>query len=213
MPSSHGEESEVLRRHEPGPRRDPMRPFVDLARQGDPIAIDRIVRFLTPSLLKAIRALAGSDRGDVEDLVQEVLIAVIDALPGFRGDSTLLHFAIRIAVRRATTARRRSRSILGWIERFRLGEEPLARDPISPREDAIATRRRELLRTLLGEIPDAQAETIVLRLALGYSIEEIATITNAPINTVRSRLRLAKDALRSRVEADDRWAELWDEAT
>ena len=69
------------------------------------------------------------------------------------------------------------------------------------------------MRTLLGEIPDAQAETIVLRLALGHSIDEIAVITTAPINTVRSRLRLAKEALRSRIEADPRWAELWDEAT
>jgi RNA polymerase sigma-70 factor (ECF subfamily) len=48
-------------------------------------------------------------------------------------------------------------------------------------------------------------------MALGHSIEEIAVITNAPVNTVRSRLRLAKEALRSRVEADPRWAELWDE--
>jgi RNA polymerase sigma-70 factor (ECF subfamily) len=50
---------------------------------------------------------------------------------------------------------------------------------------------------------------MVMRLALGYSVEEIATITCAPINTVRSRLRLAKDALRSRIEADPKWAELW----
>ena len=67
------------------------------------------------------------------------------------------------------------------------------------------------MRTLLGELPEAQAEAMVLRLALGYSIEEIAGISSAPINTVRSRLRLAKDALRSRIEADPRWAELWED--
>jgi RNA polymerase sigma-70 factor (ECF subfamily) len=67
------------------------------------------------------------------------------------------------------------------------------------------------MRTLLREIPDTQAETIVLRMALGHSIEEISGITSAPVNTVRSRLRLAKEALRNRIEADPRWAELWDE--
>jgi RNA polymerase sigma factor (sigma-70 family) len=194
------------------PRADPMLPFVEGALRGEPEAVDRILAFLTPSLLKAVRALLGPEHPDVEDRVQEVLIAVIEALPGFRGDCTLLHFAIRIAIRRTTAARRRSRRILEWVERFRLREEPLANEPISPRDATIAERRRGLLRTLLGEIPEAQAETIVLRMALGHSIEEIAAITNAPVNTVRSRLRLAKEALRSRVEADPRWAELWDEA-
>lgn len=192
-------------------RTDPMLPYLSDAQHGDPVAIDRILLFLTPSLLKAVRALLGPDHADVEDRVQEVLIAVIEALPGFRGDCTLLHFAIRIAIRRTTAARRRSRWVLDWVERFRLREAPLADEPVSPRDATIAERRRGLLRTLLGEIPEAQAETIVLRMALGHSIEEIAVITNAPVNTVRSRLRLAKEALRSRVEADPRWAELWDE--
>jgi RNA polymerase sigma factor (sigma-70 family) len=200
----------------PGPivtsvRADPMLPYLADAQSGDRDAIDRILVFLTPSLLKAVRALLGPDHADVEDRVQEVLIAVIEALPGFRGDCTLLHFAIRIAIRRTTAARRRSRRILDWVERFRLREEPLADEPMSPGDATIADRRRALLRTLLGEIPETQAETIVLRTALGHSIEEIAVITNAPVNTVRSRMRLAKEALRSRVEADPRWAELWEE--
>ena len=69
---------------------------------------------------------------------------------------------------------------------------------------SIAERRRDLVRTLLREIPDAQAETLVLRMALGYSIEEVSRITTAPVNTVRSRLRLAKEALRGRIDADPR---------
>jgi RNA polymerase sigma-70 factor (ECF subfamily) len=192
-------------------RTDPMLPYLEDAKRGDPAAIDRILVFLTPPLLSGVRALLGPEHADVEDRVQEVLIAVIEALPGFRGDCTLLHFAIRIAIRRTTAARRRSRWVFEWIERFRLREEPLADEPVSPRDATIAERRRALLRTLLGEIPEAQAETIVLRMALGHSIEEIAVITNAPVNTVRSRMRLAKEALRSRVEADPRWAELWDD--
>jgi len=147
----------------------------------------------------------------LEDLVQEVLIAVIDALPSFRGECTLLHFAIRIAARRTTAVRRRSRSITGWLELFWRNEHPLSAEPVSPRDETISDRRRTLMRTLLGELPEAQTEAMVLRLALGYSIEEIAAISSAPINTVRSRLRLAKDALRSRIEADPRWAELWED--
>jgi RNA polymerase sigma-70 factor (ECF subfamily) len=184
--------------------------IVAAARAGDPLAMEELLGVLAPPLLRAVRALMGPAHPDLEDVTQEVLIAVVDALPSFRGDCSLLHFAIRIATRRTTTARRRSRSILGWLEAFWRKEEPLMADSTSPGDEALADRRRTLLRALLGEIPEAQAEALALRVALGHSIDEVAVITRAPINTVRSRLRLAKEALRARIAADPRWAELWE---
>jgi RNA polymerase sigma-70 factor (ECF subfamily) len=184
--------------------------IVAAAQAGDPVAVEELLAMLGPSLLRAVRALMGPSHPDLEDVVQDVLIAVVDALPSFRGDCSLLHFAIRIATRRTTTARRRSRSVLGWLEAFWRKQEPLEPGAPSPGEETLADRRRVLLRALLGEIPEAQAEALALRVALGHSIDEVAVITRAPINTVRSRLRLAKDALRTRIAADPRWAELWE---
>jgi RNA polymerase sigma factor (sigma-70 family) len=184
--------------------------IVAAARAGDPHAVEELLGLLAPPLLRAVRALMGPSHPDLEDVVQDVLIAVVDALPSFRGDCSLLHFAIRIATRRTTTARRRSRSILGWLETFWRKQEPLELGSASPGEETLADRRRHLLRALLGEIPEAQAEALALRVALGHSIDEVALITRAPINTVRSRLRLAKDALRARIAAHPRWAELWE---
>jgi RNA polymerase sigma-70 factor (ECF subfamily) len=39
---------------------------------------------------------------------------------------------------------------------------------------------------------------------LGYTLEEIARASSAPLNTVKSRLRLAKQVLRAKV-AEDPW--------
>jgi RNA polymerase sigma-70 factor (ECF subfamily) len=78
-----------------------------------------------------------------------------------------------------------------------------------PCDETLAVRRRQLLRTLFGELPEAQGEAMVLRLALGYAIEEIALISNTPVPVVRSRLRLAKEALRARIEADPSWDTVW----
>jgi RNA polymerase sigma-70 factor (ECF subfamily) len=64
------------------------------------------------------------------------------------------------------------------------------------------------LRSLLDELPPVQADTFALRIALGYSMQEVADATGAPINTVRSRVRLAKEALRRRIEEDPTLAEL-----
>lgn len=183
--------------------------LVRAAQAGDAAAIDRILSELTPPLLRAGRALLGPAHPDVDDLVQDVLIAVFDALPSFRGECTLLHFAVRIAARRATTMRRRSRSVLEWLRAFFRREQPFRADASDPRDETAADRRRRALRTLLGEIPEAQAETLIMRVALDYGVEEIARATRVPLNTVRSRLRLAKETLRCRIEADARWAELW----
>lgn len=182
--------------------------LVQAARAGDRAALETLSERLLPDLLRAVRALMGKDHPDNDDLVQEVLVAVLEALPSFRGESTLLHFAIRIAVRRTTRARRRSRFVLGWLERLYLGERALAATPASPHKLTVADRRRALLRALLADLPEVQAETFLLRAALGHSVAEVAAITASPINTVRSRLRLAKEALRRRIERNRTHADL-----
>ena len=58
------------------------------------------------------------------------------------------------------------------------------------------------MRELLAAIPTEQGETLAMRVVLGWSLEEIAAHTRVPVNTVRSRLRLAKEAMRRRIEAD-----------
>ncbi len=188
-----------------------LTPLVLRAQQGEPDAINQVVSELAPGVLRALTALLGRQDPELEDLTQDVLMAVIKALPDFRGESTLLHFAVRIAARKSVLVRRRKRSVVGWLEGFWRGEHPLRQAPTSAHEELRADRQRALLRLLLSELPDAQAEALLLRVVCGYSIEEISTITQTPFNTVRSRLRLAKEALRQRIEAGPEWAELGQE--
>jgi RNA polymerase sigma factor (sigma-70 family) len=185
-----------------------LTPVVLLAQTGDPAAIGQVVGDLAPGVLRAVTALLGREHPDVEDLAQDVLVAVVAALPDFRGESTLLHFAVRIAARKSVLVRRRTRSVLGWLETFWRGEHPVRQAPSSAHEEMRGERQRTLLRLLLSELPDAQAEALALRVVYGHSIDEISVITHTPFNTVRSRLRLAKEALRQRIEAEPQWAEL-----
>jgi RNA polymerase sigma-70 factor (ECF subfamily) len=55
---------------------------------------------------------------------------------------------------------------------------------------------------LFEELPEAQSEALVMHFVLELTVEEIADATGAPVNTVRSRLRLARGALRARIESD-----------
>ncbi len=188
-----------------------LSPLVLRAQQGDAEATGQVVSELAPGVLRAVAVLLGRQHPELEDLAQEVLLAVVAALPEFRGESTLLHFAVRIAARKSVTVRRRTRTVLGWLESFWQGEHPVRQGPTLPHEHLHGERQRALLRLLLSKLPEVQAEVLLLRVVCGHSIEEISTLTQTPFNTVRSRLRLAKEALRERIAAEPEWAELGQE--
>jgi RNA polymerase sigma factor (sigma-70 family) len=56
--------------------------------------------------------------------------------------------------------------------------------------------RAEVMRDLIRRLRPVQAETLVMRVVLGFTVEEIALATDVSVNTVKTRLRLGKKALR-----------------
>jgi RNA polymerase sigma factor (sigma-70 family) len=191
----------------PGPRTDPLGALARKAMQGDDGAMRQLLRSVAGPLLAAVKAIAGRRTPDLEDIAQETLVAFVQALPAFRGECSVMHYASRIAVRTAMAARRRRVARDHRIDALD-DSEPEEQLAVSPGDEAWAARRRELLRSLLDELPEIQADTLALRVALGYSMQEVADATSAPVNTVRSRLRLAKEALRRRIEEDPALSDL-----
>lgn len=183
--------------------RDPGNALAWAAIAGDGGALEALLEMLAPGLLGVVRAVLGASHPDRDDVLQDCLIAVVDALPAFEGRSTVARYASRIALRLCLERRKRARV---REQRFTLVPEldSIAADA----EDADASRRREALRALLDELPVVQAETFAMRICLGLSLEEISETTGAPINTVRSRVRLARESLRHRIESDRDLAEL-----
>jgi RNA polymerase sigma-70 factor (ECF subfamily) len=169
------------------------------ASQGDSAATGQLLRALAPRLTRVVRAVLGGGHADLDDAVQQSLIGLVQALPAFRGDCEPLGYATIIAVRTAVAARKRQRTDHSRREDGVETDLMEASRP-SPGDEAAANRRKEILRALLDDLPDEQAEALAMRVVLGWSIKEIAAHSGAPLNTVRSRLRLAKEALKSRIE-------------
>lgn len=174
------------------------------AMAGDDVATRRLLQHIGPYVLRVVRAVLGPRHGDTEDVVQDVMVYFLRALPGFRGDAAVTTFVSTIAFRRAVETKQRSRDVSRWLTEFQELAQASSAGPSGPSEEALNNLRRELLAQVLTELPKAQAEALVLRLVSGFSIEQIAEATASPANTVRSRLRLGKEALRSRIDADPR---------
>lgn len=87
-------------------------------------------------------------------------------------------------------------------------EQPLMAGTATPDEDIIRSRRTSVLRKLLGALPAAQREVLELRALLDCSSAEIASATGVSVNTVRTRLRLARMTLSRHIEGDPQLLDL-----
>jgi RNA polymerase sigma-70 factor (ECF subfamily) len=184
---------------------DPLGSTMAAALRGDRQAERTLFVMLGPSLLRVVRGVLGAAHPDVEDVLQESMAAVHRALPGFRGQCRVTHFACRVAAQTALSARRRA----GYRTRITPSAPPeeveqLALDDRSPAEARATTERLAAFRNLLEELSEPQAEALVLHAVLGYSVEETAAAQRVPLNTARSRLRNALSRLRERVQGDAR---------
>jgi len=187
---------------------DDLGPMLAAARGGSQGAIRTLVSAVGPAILKTLRRVLGARHPELEDAAQESVFAFVTALPGFRGACSTLHFACRIAV---LTALKRRRAEPPPTSALPDDDHPAAALPDAgetPLGALVSARRRAVLRELLRDLPEPQAEALALHLVLGHSIEEVGAAVGAPGNTVRSRIRLGKEALRARIAADGRLAEL-----
>ncbi|HVY30203.1 MAG TPA: sigma-70 family RNA polymerase sigma factor [Polyangiaceae bacterium] len=199
------------RRSDPPPpdgRRDELLELAHAVQAGDRAALRTFLAQVVPHLLRVARRVLGPQHSDVEDVAYEAAYAVVEGLSRFRGEGTVLHFACRVAVltamnvRRRDAAQKRARGVAGCDPDSVQAE---ARDP---EEQAVLGALAPVVRELLDTLPEPLAEALALHNMLGYTVQEVAEQSGAPVETVRSRLRLAKQALRKRVLGHPRLREV-----
>lgn len=181
--------------------------LAEAAARGDTDAMARLLKLLAPGMIRAAQALLSRAHPDVDDVAQQSMIALVQAMPSFRGECSPAHFANSIVTRYALAARRRQATRETRTDDA-VEVDTLFSDARSAVDHVLAEKRRGAIRELLSTLPENQAETLALRVVLGMSLAEVAAATHVPLNTVRSRVRLAREALMERIEADPALLEL-----
>lgn len=143
--------------------------------------------------------------GAIDDVVQDVFLTAYRRRDSLRFEVSprawLFGVTRRVAFRYRRGAARRARRHTAFAEVAR----PLA-DPPQHRHD-----HAQQLSQLLARLSDNTREVWQMTELLGMSAPEIASELGLPLNTVYSRLRLAREQLQAQV-ADDALAQLRDEA-
>jgi RNA polymerase sigma-70 factor, ECF subfamily len=124
---------------------------------------------------------------DVDDVLQAAYLAAFRALPGFRGDSSLLTWLHRIVY---TTALNHLRS----VRRQRQDESPKEVGETADVAESTAVRV-DLARALEALAIDQRAVLLLVDGA-GYSYSEAATVLGVEVGTIASRLSRARRNVR-----------------
>ena len=190
--------------------------LVERAQHGDKHAFELLVakyqRKLGRLLSRFIR-----DAAEIEDVTQEAFIKAYRALPSFRGESAFYTWLYRIGIntaknylvamgRRAPTT---TEFDVADAETFEDSEQ--LKDVNTPENELMSKQVAKTVNKTLQELPDELRTAITLREIEGLSYEDIATIMNCPIGTVRSRIFRAREAIAEKLRPmlgtskDKRW--------
>ena len=178
-----------------------LRENVEIARglrRRDPELLDRLIERYQHRLLRYLVFLTGN-RELAEDIFQETWIRVMERGRQYNGkakfDTWLFaiarHLVIDWSLKKTTTSLEALQEQFGNEHAFDVPST--APSPF----DAVTTREnRESVQAALSRLDAVHREVLVLRFHEELSLEEIATVTGAPLSTVKSRLYRGLAALK-----------------
>ena len=165
--------------------------------------IEELYEQVLADLGGALKRLTASYEADSDlraDLLQEICLAIWQALPRFRRQSSLKTFVFRIAHNRGLTwgwrASRQPRNLTTGDEPEALADRSLSVDDRLDRR-----RRRRDLESAILELPITWRQVVTLRLE-DLSYREIAEILGVTENNVMVRANRARNRLRELLVAD-----------
>jgi len=161
------------------------------------VAFDRIVRTYGEVLSRVVWGYVDG-AADHDDLTQDILVAIWQALPRFRGDSSERTFVFRIAHNRGCSFITRRRHDVPLND-----NTPITDPSPGPDETLDDASRRERLAHAVRTLPETQRQAVLLRLE-GFSLGEIAALQATSEANVSVRLTRGRDRLRELLEERDR---------
>lgn len=174
--------------------------LVERAQQGDKRAFGLLVEKYNRKLGRLLSRMI-RDQAEVEDVVQETFIKAYRALNNFRGDSAFYTWLYRIGINTAknylVSMGRRPQVIaeieIEDVENFDGGDE--MRTMETPETELMTKQIAQTVNDTVASLPEELRTAITLRELEGLSYEEIATLMQCPIGTVRSRIFRARETI------------------
>ncbi|QKV93188.1 sigma-70 family RNA polymerase sigma factor [Streptomyces sp. NA02950] len=179
--------------------------LVGRAVEGDEQATHDLLAHVHPLALRYCRTrlsrLPGDARHFVDDLAQEVCLAVLCALPRYRDTGKPFEaFVVAIAAHKVADLQRAAMRHPGStaVPSDEMPEQP--DDSLGPEERALLSSDAEWAKKLLANLPENQRELVLLRVAVGLTAEETGQMLGMSPGAVRVAQHRALSRLRALAE-------------
>ena len=178
--------------------------LVKRVQQGDKKAFDMLVLKYQLRVSQLVSRFL-RNQSDVPDVVLAACILAYRALPNFRGDSAFYTWLYRIAINTAKNhlvaqSRKSPANSIDVQDAEDYGASEWLKEFASPEREALASELETTIHRAMGELPSDLREAITLREIEGLSYEEIASVMDCPIGTVRSRIFRAREAIDGKLD-------------
>ncbi len=173
--------------------------IVKRVQKGDKSAFDLLVRKYQFKVSNLISRYV-YDQSEIEDIAQEVFVKAYRAIDGFRGDSAFYTWLYRIAINTAKNylvaqSRRPPNTDVEASDAELTESGRNLRDISTPESNLLSRELADRVAKAVRDLPEDLRLAITLRELEGLSYEEIATVMDCPIGTVRSRIFRAREAI------------------
>lgn len=137
------------------------------------------------------------NREDAQDCAQEAMVRIYRAMGSFKGQSALATWIYRITMNTCLDElrRRKARKVTSLDSLVDNGWSPTDTGD-TPEEHGLRVEKQNALNQAIQSLPDDMRAAIILRDVKGYSYDEIASILDANVGTIKSRISRGREKLR-----------------
>ena len=178
---------------------DPDRQLLERARAGDASALEELLERHQAQIYRFGMQMC-RDPEDAKDVLQDTLLSVARNVRDFRGSAALSTWLYTIA-RSFCVKRQRKSKFAPTAEPAALdaNAEQIA-DPRASADEELASKRVEqALEQAIGALEPMYREVLLLRDVEGLTAPEVAQVTGASVQAVKSRLHRARISVRAHV--------------
>jgi RNA polymerase sigma-70 factor (ECF subfamily) len=170
------------------------------ARAGDRAAIETLLERYQDRVFGFGVRMCG-DAEDAKEVLQDTLLAAARTLGDFRGDASVSTWLYTIA--RSFCIKRRRRRKFAPTDEISLDQQPLELPSSSPGPDELAAggEVKRALAQALEDLDPASREVLILRDMEGLTAPEVARVTGASVDAIKSRLHRARASVRASLAA------------
>jgi len=178
--------------------------IIERVKNGDKKAYDLLVIKYQQRVINLISRFV-KNHSDALDVSQETFIKAYRALPNFRGESAFYTWLYRIAVNTAKNhltvqSRKITKSDYDVTDIEQIEGNMSLTEHTTPENLLHKEQLQEIVLKTIENLPEDLKSAIMLREVEGLSYEEIASVMECPVGTVRSRIFRARETIDNKIK-------------